>query len=50
VGLNPGTRGQKLTRVTGGAIAEPPERNLPTLAEAGIDKKLSMKKRPGVSG
>ncbi len=41
VGLNTGTRGQRLTRVTGGAIAEPPESDKPTLADAGIDKKLS---------
>lgn len=41
VGLNPGTRSQKLTRVSGGAVAEPPENKLPTLADAGIDKKLS---------
>lgn len=41
VGLATGTRGQKLTRITGGAIAEPPENDKPTLAAAGIDKKLS---------
>lgn len=41
-GLAKGTRGQKLTRVSGGAIAEPPETgSVPTLEELGIDKKLS---------
>jgi hypothetical protein len=40
-GLAKGTRGQKLTRVSGGAVAEPPENDAPTLAQAGINKKLS---------
>jgi hypothetical protein len=40
-GLATGTRGQKLTRVSGGAIAEPPENDKPTLADIGISKKLS---------
>jgi hypothetical protein len=40
-GLATGTRGQKLTRVSGGAIAEPPETDMPTLASVGISKKLS---------
>lgn len=37
VGLNPGTRGQ----LAGGSRVEPPGATLPTLADAGIDKKLS---------
>lgn len=36
-----GTRGQKLTRVTGGAIAEPPVTGLPTYADLGLDKKTA---------
>lgn len=41
MGLNEGTRGQKLRRVSGGAVVEPPENTRPTLADVGIDKKLS---------
>lgn len=43
VGLNPGTRGQLTGRgVIGPPIAEGPiKSSLPTLAEAGIDYKLS---------
>ena len=37
VGLNGGTRGQ----LAGGSRVVPPENNKPTLAEAGITKKLS---------
>jgi hypothetical protein len=37
-----GTRGQKLTRISGGAIAEPPETDAPTLADLGLNKKVSM--------
>lgn len=40
---NVGTKGQKLTRITGGAIAEPPESNIPTLADLGVTKKQSHK-------
>ncbi|MBK8132800.1 MAG: hypothetical protein IPN63_07790 [Gammaproteobacteria bacterium] len=42
VGLNTGTRGQLAGRdASGGTNTEPPENKQPTLAEAGIDKKLS---------
>jgi phage N-6-adenine-methyltransferase len=41
VGLAKGTRGQKLTRVSGGAVATPPGNDLPTLEQAGIDKNLA---------
>ena len=41
VGLAKGTRGQKLTRVTGTAIAEAPVSSVPTLASVGISHKLS---------
>jgi hypothetical protein len=41
IGLAKGTRGQKLTRVTGTAIAEAPVSSVPTLASAGISHKLS---------
>jgi hypothetical protein len=40
-GLAKGTRGQKLTRVTGTAIAEAPVSSIPTLASVGISHKLS---------
>lgn len=30
-----------MTRITGGAIAEPPENTAPTLADLGISKKVS---------
>ncbi len=43
-GLASGARGQRLIRVTGGAIAEPPVKSAPTLAEAGIDRKLSARR------
>jgi ParB family chromosome partitioning protein len=42
---NQGTRSQKLTRVTGGAIVEPPESDVPSIADMGIDKKLSARSR-----
>jgi N6-adenosine-specific RNA methylase IME4 len=42
VGLNAGSRGQlKGREVSGGTKSEQPEDNRPTLAEAGIDRKLS---------
>jgi len=41
VGLNAGTRGQLKGKSSGGAVQEPPEDTRPTLADAGIDKKLS---------
>lgn len=41
-GLNEGTRGQLAGRdSSGGAVVEPPEADLPTLADIGIDKKFS---------
>ena len=40
VGLNKGTAGKGRPKI-GGATEEPPKDNRPTLAEAGIDKKLS---------
>jgi hypothetical protein len=43
VGLNRGTAGTLAGRdASGGSVLEPPEDTRPTLAEAGIDKKLSM--------
>jgi hypothetical protein len=44
VGLNPGSAGTLRGRnSSGGAVLEPLENKPPTLAEAGIDKKLSMR-------
>ncbi|UGA46704.1 hypothetical protein HU230_0011950 [Bradyrhizobium quebecense] len=44
VGLNTGSRGQLRGRnVSGGSVSEQPEDDRPTLAEAGIDRKLSSK-------
>jgi hypothetical protein len=41
VGLAKGTRGQKLTRISGAVIATAPENSLPTLKDAGIDENLA---------
>ncbi len=41
VELAKGTSGQKMTRITGGAVVELPEKDVPNLADAGTDKKRS---------
>ncbi|BAZ94300.1 uncharacterized protein FOKN1_1918 [Thiohalobacter thiocyanaticus] len=49
MGLNTGTRGQLKGRdASGGTQSEPPEAKVPTLAEAGIDKKLSSRAQAGL--
>lgn len=41
VGMNEGVRGQLKGSTSGGTVIDPPENNLPTLADAGIDKHLA---------
>ena len=46
VGLAAGTRGQLVGRdASGGIPKNPPEKDVPTLAEAGIDKNLAKRAR-----
>jgi hypothetical protein len=46
VGLAAGTRGQLVGRDASGGVAKtPPEKDVPTLAEAGIDKNLAHRAR-----
>lgn len=41
VGLAKGTRSQPIVRSSGGSKSDPPVSTVPTLADAGIDKRLA---------